>query len=169
MGTDKAFVAYLGVPMALCVATALRGAGCESIVAVGGDAPRLHSLGFDVVADGWPGEGPMGGVATALKHFAAHDVVVAVACDLPLLTAATVEALVTHLAEAPTAIAAVAVTDRVQPLCVAWRPTAFESLQAALLAGDRRLQDLLARLPIVKLSVNPQDLQNVNTPSDLPK
>lgn len=169
MGADKAFVAYLGVPMALCVATALRGAGCVDIVAVGGDADRLHRLGFDVVADGWPGDGPVGGVVTALEHFAMHDAVVVVACDLPLLTAATVEGLLASLAAAPDALAAVAVTDRVQPLCVAWRPAAAAPLRLALLAGERRLQDILARLAVVKLSVNPQDLENVNTPSDLPK
>lgn len=169
MGADKAFVSYFGVPMALCVATALRGAGCTPIIAVGGDAEGLHSLGFDVVPDSWPGEGPLGGVITALEHLAAHEVVVAVACDLPLLTAATVEALVAALLEAPASMAAVAITDRMQPLCVAWRPAASTELRAAMLAGDRRLYDVLGRLPIVRHSVNPQDLQNVNTPSDLPK
>jgi molybdenum cofactor guanylyltransferase len=169
MGRDKALVPYMGVPMALCVATALRGAGCSPVAAVGGDQVALADLGFDAIADGWPGEGPLGGVLTALDHFPDHEVVVVVGCDMPLLRAATVTALVDGLRDDPAAMASVAVTDRVQPLCVAWRRPASAWLRLALDAGERRVHDVLARMPIVSLSVNPQDLQNVNTPDDLPK
>lgn len=169
MGADKALVPFLGVPMAVCVATALRGAGCEQVVAVGGDAEGLRRLGFEAVPDLHPGEGPLGGVLSALARFPQADAVVVVACDLPLLTAATVEALVAALRGAPLAAAAVAVTDRIQPLCVAWRPAASAGLEDELLRGERRLASVLARSTTVHVSVNRQDLANVNTPSDLPK
>lgn len=171
MGADKALVPFAGVPMALCVADALRSGGCRDVVAVGGDAHRLAALGLRVVPDRWPGEGPLGGVVTALEHFAAVDAavdgVVVVACDLPALTGATVQALVAALREHPAALAAAAVTDRVQPLCVAWRPSASARLRSDLTAGARKLHDSLNSVGFVEVSVNHQDVHNVNTPDDL--
>ncbi|MEN9646331.1 MAG: hypothetical protein RL238_3000 [Actinomycetota bacterium] len=167
MGRDKAFVEYDGVPMARRVADALRAAGCDPVAAVGGDAEGLRRLGLDPVPDGWPGEGPVGGVRTALERWPEADAVVAVACDLPRLTAATVTRLLDALAGAPTAVAAVAVTDRDEPLCVAWRPAASPSLAAAMGAGERRLHAVLAATACVRVAVDLQDLANVNAPSDL--
>jgi molybdopterin-guanine dinucleotide biosynthesis protein A len=167
MGRDKAFVEVDGVPMARRVADALADAGCDSVEAVGGDAPGLAALGLVTVPDGWPGEGPVGGVLTALEHWPDADAVVVVACDLPHLTAHTIRALVAALAAAPGALAGVAFTDRVEPLCVGWRPAASVSLRAALEAGERRLHVVLATLPIVTVPVDLQDLANVNAPSDL--
>jgi molybdopterin-guanine dinucleotide biosynthesis protein A len=169
MGSDKALLPYFGVPMAVCVATSLRGAGCDPVVAIGGDTDGLTRLGFEVVPDIQPGEGPLGGVLAALERFPLAEAVVAVACDLPLLTAATVEALVDALRGAPAASASVAVTDRVQPLCVAWRPAASSVVREEFVGGERRVRHVLARLVTVEISANPQDLANVNTPSDLPK
>jgi molybdopterin-guanine dinucleotide biosynthesis protein A len=169
MGRDKALVQYAGIPMAAAVASALRAAGCTPVVAIGGDPATLEPLGLSVVADGWPGEGPLGGVLTALESFAEVDAVVVVACDLPLLTAASVQALVAGLDAAPTALAAVARTDRLQPLCVVWRPAASPLLRTEFGGGTRRLHDVLARMAIVEVSVHHQDLSNVNTPADLSK
>ena len=88
MGTDKAFVEVDGRPMAGRVAAALRAAGAAEVLAVGGDLDRLPSLGFDrAVPDRHPGEGPLGGLLTALAA-AGHDVVVVLACDVPAARAA---------------------------------------------------------------------------------
>lgn len=167
MGRDKAFVEVDGVAMARRVADALAGAGCTHVSAVGGDAAGLAALGLTTVADGWPGEGPVGGVLTALEHFHDADAVVAVACDLPHLTAGTVAALIASLHSTPGALAAIAFTDRVEPLCVAWRPVASSALRAALDAGERRLHVVLAGVASTQVAVDLQDLANVNTPSDL--
>ncbi|MBK9970940.1 MAG: NTP transferase domain-containing protein [Acidimicrobiaceae bacterium] len=66
MGRDKALVPVHGAPMVMHVVSALRSAGCDPVQAIGGDAPALAALGLDVVGDGHPGEGPLGGVITAL-------------------------------------------------------------------------------------------------------
>lgn len=167
MGRDKAFVHYDGVPMARRVADVLAAAGCDPVVAVGGDAVGLADLGLDCVADGWPGEGPVGGVLTALERWPDSDAVMVVACDLPRLGAGTVRALLDALGADPSTVAAVAVTDRDEPLCVAWRPAASTLLRAALEAGERRLHRVLATAPCARVHVDLQDLANVNTPSDL--
>ena len=154
------------------VADALRGAGCDPVIAIGGDEAALRGLGLTVIADRWPGEGPLGGVITALDHFAtgslAHEVVVIAACDLPRMTAATATSLVHALADAPDTDVAIAITDRPQPVCAAWRPAAAAPLSAAFAAGGRRLLDVLADLRVVDVMVDAVLLTNVNTVTDLP-
>ncbi len=167
MGRDKAFVPFGGVPMARRVADVLVSAGCDPVVAVGGDAAGLAALGLGCVPDGWPGEGPVGGVLTALEHWPDADAVVVVACDLPRLGAATIESLIAALDGDAEALAAVAVTDRDEPLCVAWRPAASTVVRAALDAGERRLHRVLSTALCARVPVDLQDLANVNTPSDL--
>lgn len=165
MGRDKAIVEVDGVAMAARVAAALRVAGCHPVFAVGGDQPALEAMGIEFVTDLHPGEGPVGGVITALKACAPSAVVV-VACDLPFLTADTVSALVEA---ANAAQAVVAVTDRVQPMCALWSQSAFDVLRREFDAGERRLLAVLDQLETRQIPANPQDLANVNTPDDLPQ
>jgi molybdopterin-guanine dinucleotide biosynthesis protein A len=71
MGRDKALLPVGGVPMALRVADALRAAGADEVVAVGGDATALAALGLTVVPDDHPGVGPLAAIVTALAAGAA--------------------------------------------------------------------------------------------------
>jgi molybdopterin-guanine dinucleotide biosynthesis protein A len=168
MGTDKAVVAVDGVPMARRVAEALQAGGCDVVAAVGGDRAALEAIGLDVVDDPRQGEGPVAGVLAALQRWPEADAVVVVACDLPYLTGATVAALHGALGERRDVLAAIGHTDRLQPLCVAWRPAASPTVATALASGERRLHAVLAELPTTEVSVNRQDVTNVNLPEDLP-
>ncbi len=152
--------------MAAHVAAALRSGGCESVLAIGGDATALGQLGLTTIPDLWPGEGPLGGVITALEHFADHDVVVIAACDLPRMSAPTVAALIGALV-GDTDVA-IAVTGRAQPLCAAWRPKAASELSAVFAGGTRRILDALAGLQVIEVAVDAAELINVNTADDLP-
>lgn len=87
MGTDKVFIEIEGEPMVVRAVGALRAAGAEPTVVVGGDAARLGDLGLDYVPDRHPGEGPLGGVITALGALDAlgvsgMDAVVTLPCDV---------------------------------------------------------------------------------------
>ncbi len=170
MGRDKALVKVDGVPMASRVAAALAAAGCAPVVAVGGDRSALGALDLAVVPDRYPGEGPLGGVLTALDHHAELDAVVVVACDLARLGPATIAAVVAGL-DAPgrRADVAMARTDRLQPLCAAWRPYALSVLAAAFHGGERRLQSAIRDLVLVEVDVDAAELANVNTTGDLPQ
>lgn len=161
--------------MAARVAESLRAGGCDPIVAIGGDAVALQKLCLATIADRWPGEGPLGGVVTALEHFTANvavppEMVVIAACDLPRITGATVTALLAALSSAPPTIgAAIAITDRPQPLCAAWRLTARQELSEAFANGERRILDVLATMQVVEVAVDSSFLVNVNTADDLPR
>lgn len=169
MGADKALLAVDGVPMALRAASALVGAGCSPVVAVGGDAAALAELGLGVVPDETPGEGPLGGVLAALHALPSAEAVAVVACDMPDLADATVVALASALAAAPAADVAVAVAQngRLHPMCAVWRRTAAVALEACFAAGERRMQEALSTVRTVQVTVDAQDVANMNTPDDL--
>ena len=171
MGTDKALVEWDGVPMAARMASALRAVGCDPVMAVGGDAAALGAMGLRVEPDRHPGDGPFGGVMTALAVVGGdRDAVAVVSCDMPLLTPDTLLVLVGALAACPAdVLCAVGATDRVQPMCAVWRTSALEVMASEHAAGERRLWRLLERHPHVQVEVPTRDVTNVNTPDDLPR
>jgi molybdopterin-guanine dinucleotide biosynthesis protein A len=164
MGTDKALVEVEGVAMAERVARVLEAAGCAPVAFVGGDAVALGRFGRPFHVDRWPGEGPLGGVLTALVDIGG-DVVVT-ACDLPFLDAPAIGSLLA--AATPGVDVAVAATERLQPAVGWWSASARGPLEAAWGEGVRALHEAVARLHAVAVPVDPGALRNVNAPVDLP-
>lgn len=167
MGRDKAFIEVGGVALGSVVASALRGAGAVEVVAVGGDVDRLGALGgFDaVVPDRWPGEGPLGGILTALES-CRSDLVVVLACDTPTVSAACATALLGSLG--PNDVAVGSVDGRRQPLTALWRRSAcFEVLRSAFDAGERAPRNVLASLRVVDVELDPCEVADVDRPEDL--
>ncbi|MFZ9628716.1 MAG: molybdenum cofactor guanylyltransferase, partial [Ilumatobacteraceae bacterium] len=121
MGSPKPLVEWHGVAMARRVADVLVAAGCEPVRCVGGDAAALADLGLDTVTDLMPGEGPLGGVLTALRS-SGVDAVLVVSCDIPMLTAQTAARLLDEWRSGGAQVV-VAHTDRAQPLCAVWGRT----------------------------------------------
>ena len=165
MGRDKATLPVDGVPMAARVAEALRRAGAEPVLAVGGDEGALQALGLTWVADRHPGEGPLGGILSAFAAVADHDLVAILATDLPDLDATVVRALVTGLGAHDVAVAG---DDRAEPLCGVWRVATCEPVLArAFEQGERAVHRAMAALDRVVVPVPAQHLRNVNHPDDL--
>ena len=165
MGTDKAFVEVGGMPMAERVAAALEEAGCDPVVFVGGDAVLLTRLGRPVLDDRWPGEGPGGGVLTALAEL--DDDVVVAACDLAMLGAVSVRRLMAAAVGALDADVVVAATDRLQPGLALWRLAVRATLERRWAEGARAVHRLIGGVRSVTVDVDPAELRNVNTLEDL--
>ena len=164
MGRDKALIEVAGVPMAGRVAAALRDAGATEVVVVGGTAEARSGLGLRFVPDLFPGDGPLGGILTALRAFGTGLVVIG-ACDLPRLDAATVRSLVDAIGDHDAALAR---TDRLEPLCGVWRTEAcLPALHAAFDDGERAIHRAIARLSVINVDVAGAPLTNINTPADL--
>jgi len=167
MGRDKAFVPVDGIPMAQRVADTLRGAGAQSVMAIGGDLAGLRALGLDARPDPRQGDGPLGGLVTALE-LAAEPVVAVLATDLAWVPPAVVVSLVERLGTEVAADVAAALTDRREPLCAAWRvDPCLDELAAAHLAGVRSVAAAMDRLAVADVPVDRDLLWNANTPEDL--
>ena len=172
MGRTKALVEIDGVPMALRVVHALRGAGCDPVVAVGGQVDELAPLGIPVVPDIDPGGGPLAGIVAALAWFADAEPGTAgwlcvAACDLPGLDAPTLALLVAAARDHPAADVVVARTDRLEPGCALWRVGAVDRVRALYDGGVRAVHGVLDVVHTVAVDVDPVALRNINTPADL--
>jgi molybdopterin-guanine dinucleotide biosynthesis protein A len=166
MGRDKALVEVGGVALARRVADALVEAGAARVVAVGGDLAALRGLGLDAVPDQHPGDGPLGGILTALAE-ADEDVVVVLACDLTAADPSTIRSVVEALGDAD--VAAPWMDGRHELLHAAWHRRSATHLADAFARGERaprRAVDGLTVVPVHGLA--PEALADADTPADLP-
>jgi len=170
MGRTKALIAVDGVPMAHRAEAALLDGGCHDVVLIGGDPDVLAPLGIPVIEDLFPGQGPIGGVITALTHHArCHpgDDVVIVACDVPYLDDASIAALVAAAAATPCDVV-VATADRLEPMCALWRAQTLPTIRSMFDGGQRALHRVVAALDHIVVEVPSDVVRNMNSPDDLP-
>jgi molybdopterin-guanine dinucleotide biosynthesis protein A len=165
MGTDKALLVVDGRPLAIVVADALREAGATRVVAVGGDIDSLRALGLDALPDRHPGEGPLGGIVTALDA-TTEGIVVILACDLPGADPATITAVVDALGDAD--VAAPRHDGRHELLHAAYHRRARPVLAAAYAAGERAVHRACRDLTVASVTgLPPAALADADTPDDL--
>ena len=163
MGRDKATLPWHGRFLAEHMAHVLAGAGCDPVVQIGGTPDTAVAW----VADRFPGEGPLGGLITALASLH-HDLGMVVACDLPLLTSSTAALVRRGLEHNSQVDVAVADSGRLEPLCSVWRRAAvLPLLEAHWFDGQRSLRRVLADLRVLRILVPADELLNANTPEDL--
>lgn len=164
MGVDKATFEVEGVAMAQRVAIAAREAGADEVLVVGGTQARAKGIDGTWKKDAFPGEGPLGGVITALKS-ARNDCVVVLSCDMPFLTASVITSLVRAL---PDAQAAVGRTDRLNWTCSAWsRDECLATLQSVWKRNERAVHRAAVLLDVIEVPVPAVAVRNINTPTDL--
>lgn len=144
------------------VVDALREAGLDPVVAVGGTAGS--ALGIPTVADRHPGAGPLAALATVLS-WAKTGLVVVVPCDLPLLEAAHINALVAGASEERAAIAML--DGMAQPSVGCWPARFAPALQRAFGRGERAWQAAMDAGPYVLVPLPAVALADADTPGRL--
>ena len=174
MGRNKAFVEIGGRPRVLRVVERVRQAGASRVVAVGAD-DRLSSLlephGVSTISDRWPGEGPAGGVITALaaSDTDASTVVLVVACDHPDLVSADLALLVSAVQDGAPAAVAVA-GGAAHPTVGAWRAsTCLDAATHWFAAGGRTMGGLLEAVGGVHVEVDDQHAQQRTMTAAVPR
>ena len=145
---------------------ALAGARANEIFIVGG-ASRVaeDSLNILYCQDMFPGEGPLGGIISALS-VAEYDVLVTLPCDHLYVTSQVVEqclaALSIHEMACPL------LEDTKQVLCSAWRKSGLKKLKEIFNSGTRSVMDAVSLLDVVTFQVsNPEILRTANTIDEL--
>ncbi len=173
MGRDKAALPIGGEPLLRRAVGRLRLALAEVIV-VG--SPALAPLVPEtrIVADEWPGRGPLGALVTALRATDAPWVLL-VACDMPFTQPALIREIA-RLALTTPAVDVVALRGPrgVEPLHAAYSRACLPLALERLTGDDASLRGLLAAARVVEVSpdkarvLDPADLSafNANTPEE---
>ncbi len=165
MGRDKAFLPFRGDALGAWVARAVARAAGHAVLV--GD-PKLYSaLGFPVIPDLYAGEGPLGGILTALADTTAEWNLVT-ACDMPGIAPGFLGRLFeTARNGGADAVVPIGPSGRLEPLCAVYHRRSLWALEAAFARGVRKIAEGLEDLRTVLLpATEVSPFQNVNTPSE---
>lgn len=122
---------------------------------------------YRVIKDEQENRGPLGAIVSAF-HQNKNTAWLVVACDLPLMDAATINYLIGSRNISCNATSFKSPHDGLpEPLITIWEPTALILLEAALAEGRHCPRKVLLHTPIQLLqALNPAALTNANTPED---
>lgn len=169
MGRDKALVELAGSPLGRRAADALRVALGAPPLLVGATADHAAALDGAAEADLWPGEGPVGGLITAMHSAFVRGArhVVVVACDLPALTAGAVGALAAAARDAGPAVATIVTVDgrRAYPNGV-WPVRLLPAIEDRFTQGADGFGEALGGVDVVE-HAGGEEWRDADTPGEL--
>jgi molybdopterin-guanine dinucleotide biosynthesis protein A len=117
------------------------GLACRALVI--GPAERYGTVWTMCVKDRWPGEGPLGGIVTALLHARENkpecEWNLIVSCDMPFLTADWLRFLVDKAVMSTAQVVLPHSENGPEPLCACWRTDTVETLRPAFERGVRKV------------------------------
>lgn len=176
MGTDKQTLRLFPTSPTFLKRTVMLGtAVADRVVVIGGSNGIDVDISVQVVADRWPGEGPLGGLVTAFGAFPDERVIL-LAIDYPMLQADLVGRVVAGLAGRDAAIAVEAEGARRHPLVAAYDAARCAGTAWTLFdAGERSMAPLVDRLSVRPVgpseaadrAIHRMSLSNVNSWEDL--
>ncbi len=176
MGEDKALKMFLGRPLIQRVVQRLSPIADELIVTT--NRPEDYSfLNLRLIPDLKPGRGALGGLYTAIAS-ASNPIVAVVACDMPFVSAALLEAATKLMLQEGVDVVIAKGEEGYEPLHAVYRrETCLPAIEAAIEADQWKV---IAWFPKVNLRVLSQDeikhidpdglaFWNVNTPEEFEK
>ncbi|HTP70211.1 MAG TPA: molybdenum cofactor guanylyltransferase [Dongiaceae bacterium] len=175
-GRDKALVELGGQSM-LARTTELVAKTCDSVRIVAPSA-KYSEASAPILEDRYPGEGPLGGILTAMSALATlsptSEWALILGCDMPFLTP---EFLTFLRSQTETSFAQVIVPrseSGLEPLCAVWHVSALAVVQAAFDSHVRKVAEAMKTLPMEVLDetvwkrfdTHNRLFWNMNTPQD---
>jgi molybdopterin-guanine dinucleotide biosynthesis protein A len=170
--TDKAFLDFRGQTL-LERALGVVGAVCGKVAIVGDPAKFAKYAGAGIIADIFPGCGPLGGIHAALMESSA-ELNLMLAVDMPFVSAKLL-AFLFAAAEGNESVVTVPRAGRgLQPLCAVYRRDFASAAALALAAGNYKIDAAFTRVPVrvieeaelMAAGFSAQSFFNVNTPQD---
>ncbi|MGQ9839634.1 MAG: molybdenum cofactor guanylyltransferase [Anaerolineae bacterium] len=185
MGQDKLWMTLEGMPLVERVARRVLPVAGEILFSTQGDSQfealvaRLQAEGCPsrIVADRFPGAGPLAGLQAGLAA-AQHDLLLALAADMPFVNLALVRAMI-GLAEGFDAVVPQMPDPQTgepgwEPLHALYHRRCLPAITSRLAAGERRVVSFFSEVRV--RAVTPDELArsdpsglsffNVNTPED---
>lgn len=171
MGQDKASLIWQGKTLLERLVETARQVVPQVLVAGRARPDPWAFPDVPFLPDARPGEGPLRGLESALT-FAAPGAVLAVACDMPLLSPAALRWLLAQAALAPPGTHGLAVRNEGawEPLFSVYFADCLPRVQERLALGQRSLHRLIEAGGFQAADAPPwvcTQLTNVNTPADL--
>jgi len=147
-GRDKALSELGGKTVLATMCEMVRDSvGSVTVVAPPG---RYSNLGVAVLNDRWPGDGPLGGIITALlastEATEAVEWNLMVSCDMPFLSSDWLRFMTLRALKSETKVVVPRSESGVEPLCACWRTNAAATLKAAFERGVRKVTDGISLL-----------------------
>lgn len=151
-GRDKALVEFDGEPLIARLCRILQAANAENVRVIG-DTEKYAHLGVECLPDRWPGEGPLGGIITALRATEAvgspsdqNQWCFIIGCDMPFLTIEWLQYLASRAIASKAEVVVPESTYGLEPLCACWRVSAAPALTRLFDSGVRRVTDAMKQL-----------------------
>lgn len=170
-GRNKAFAAVGGEPIVARALRVLRSLFDEVVIATN-DPERFRGFDAALVADSFPGRGPLAGLHAAMG-VATRPYVFVAACDMPGLDARAIRFLLERGGDAD---AVVPCWDGdIEPLHAAYAVRTRPVAEACLREGRAAMRDFLPRLRVsyvpeadlARVAGTAESFLNVNTPEEL--
>jgi molybdenum cofactor guanylyltransferase len=165
MGRSKPWIEVGNTVLLRYVVERLASTFSEVLVSFSEPEQMEQHVPYRVVFDRKQNAGPLAGLEAGLMG-AKHQVLFAVACDMPYVTHGAAEMAV---AAARNCDAAIPRHDGLfEPVCGAYRKTALPSIVGALDAGQFTAHDVVENLDVTWLEgLDPAQFESLNTPADL--
>jgi|SRR5579859_107320 len=144
MGRDKAALLIQGEPLLARTVRLVR-AVTPDVAIIGPPALGVLAPDVPIIADRWPNQGPLGGMATAFQSLSGR-VLLVVGCDMPFLNPNLLRYLITLVPGYDAVV--VRIDGQAHPLHAVYQPSCLSILKEQLAAGDLRVQRFLARLQV---------------------
>ena len=171
MGRNKAQL-VLGDTTVLGRVIAAARAVSDRVVLVTSDPEAYVSYGLEMVPDRWPGEGPLGGIGTALTHALTARVLV-LACDVPLVTPELLGYLMER-AEGTDVVVCETEAEGLHPLIAVYSRLCLPAIERRIAGGERKVVSFFPDVAVTRIGeaelrargFDPAELANVNTPEE---
>jgi len=166
MGTDKSMLPIKGQSMIEAICEQLRGF-FDQILISANEVDKFAFLGFEVIPDKVPEQGPLMGIASALEA-SANELNFVVACDIPKINLACVNRMLTEAVESQADIVVPTTgEEKYEPLFAIYRKTALEAINKTLSSGKRKITEVFTLCKVKHIELDNTDwLVNLNTMAD---
>ena len=148
-GQDKALAEIAGRPMLQRMCELIFDTVTQDVSVIGA-AAKYGKYGTNCVEDRWPGEGPLGGIVTALLETSKRPVHpvwnLIVSCDMPFLTEEMLVYCVDQARKSSADVVVPGSSNGLEPLCACWRTSSAAKLQRAFEDGVRKVSEAMKHL-----------------------
>lgn len=175
-GSDKALAVLDGKNLLVRTADLVQET-CGNVRVVS-SLSSYQEFGIPLLQDMWPGQGPLGGILTAIRETQRTSKVPAwsliVSCDMPFLSREWLGFLCERAAQSSGQVLVPRSESGLEPLCACWRGDGLATLQGAFDAGVRKVTEAMKHLRMEVLDAqvwkrfdtDGRLFWNMNTPED---